>query len=126
MVEALLVFGGVGLLALLGLVAPALDPMTVLLCGAGITGFGLVTGVPTGLWYHVVLYRCLRPRGPLPARWWVHPVALHAQLRPSERGPVLRWFFAGGVGFVFVVIGCIVVIAGVGLQWLAMRQQAGI
>jgi hypothetical protein len=122
MVEALLVFGGVGLLALLGLVAPTLDPLTLLLCGAAITSFGLVAGVPTGFWYHVVLYRCLRPRGPLPARWWVHPVALHGMLLPSERPQVLRWFFAGGVGFVFVVIGCVVVITSVALQWLALRQ----
>ena len=122
MVESLLVFGGVGLLALLGLVAPTLDPLTVLLCGAAITSLGLVAGVPTGLWYHVALYRCLRPRGPLPARWWVHPVTLHAKLLPDERSQVLRWFFAGGVGFVFVVIGCVVVIVGVGLQWLALRS----
>ncbi len=121
MLEALLVFGGVGLLAVLGLVGPSLDPLTVLMSGAAITGFGLVAGVPTGFWYHVVLYRCLRPRGPLPPRWWVHPVGLHAELRPDERSVVMRWFVAGGIGFVFVVIGCVVVIAGVALQWLTIR-----
>ena len=62
----------------------------------------------------------------MPWRWWVHPVALHSDLRREERERVLPWFFAGGVGFVFVVIGCVVVVAGVGLQWYAWRSQSAL
>lgn len=121
MIEAILVFAAVAILSALGIVGPSLDPQQVLVAGAGITILGLLEGVPTGVWYHVALYRTLRVRGPLPERWWVHPVALHPSLRPEERPGVLRWFVAGGIGFVLVVIGCGTVILGVLLQWLAVR-----
>ena len=75
-------------------------------------GFG---GAPLGELferYHVALYRTLRPRGPLPARWWLHPVPLHEKLRREERGAVLRWFWIGGLGFGVVVLGCLLIVLG--------------
>ena len=47
---------------------------------------GLVEGVPTGFWYHVVLRRVLIQHGPLPRRWWIHPTRHHAQLTPAPEG----------------------------------------
>ena len=81
-------------------------------------GVGFALGVPTGFWYHVALGRALRPRDQLPARWWLRPTALHGYLLPAERVGVLRWFYAGGIGFVLTAIGCIV-LAGVALRLVA-------
>jgi hypothetical protein len=110
--ELLLVLGMVAGLAGMALLAAAVDPDVLLQAGAWITLAGLVTGVPTGLWYHVALYRALRARGPLPVRWWLRPVDLHPLLGDRERAPVLRWFVAGGLGFLVVVVGCSVVVLG--------------
>jgi hypothetical protein len=110
--EALLVLGAVATLAGMALLAAVVDPDALLRAGAWITLAGLVTGVPAGGWYHLVLYRALRARGPLPARWWLRPVDLHVLLGDPERGPVLRWFALGGLGFAVVVIGCAVLVLG--------------
>jgi hypothetical protein len=64
----------------------------------------------------------LAPRGLLPPRWWLHPVALHIYLAPNERAGVLRWFIAGGVGFVLCAIGIALVVAGVAIAWLRLRS----
>lgn len=78
---------------------------------------GFAFGVPTGIWYHVALRRALRPRNQLPAHWWVRPTALHPMLTRDERLHVLRWFYAGGVGFLFTALGCII-LAGAALRLL--------
>ena len=104
MVESAIVVLVVGLLASI-----ALAPMPVVLGGAAaLLAFGFALGVPTGLWYHVALGRALRSREPLPPRWWLRPTALHEKLQPDERRSVLRWFYAGGIGFVFTALGCVV------------------
>ena len=123
MIETLWVVGVVGVLTGIGLLGPLIAPHQWMVIGAVLTGVGLVTGVPTGLWYHVALYRCLRSRNALPQRWWLHPVALHPQLLESERRPVLSWFTAGGIGFGIVVLGCTVTLLGVVAQWLAFRES---
>jgi len=114
-IETLLVLAAVATLCGVSLAASMIPPDALLYAGGVITGIGLLTGVPTGFWYHVALYRALRPQGPLPERWWLHPVPLHARLGESERRTVLRWFVAGGLGFFVVVIGCAVVVLGLAL-----------
>jgi hypothetical protein len=121
-IEALLVLAGVVLLAGAGLVAPLVSPESVVAVGLACTAAGMAFGVPTGLWYHVRLRACLAVRGELPERWWLRPVALHGRLRPAERPAVMRWFYAGGLGFLLTVLGCAVVVLGVVLQVLAARS----
>lgn len=116
MIEALLVLGAVLALAALGLLGPLVPTAWWLAGGVACTAFGLALGVPTGFWYHVRLRACLRARGELPPRWWLRPVALHGRLRAAERPEVLRWFFAGGVGFVLTLAGCGLVVLGVVLE----------
>lgn len=111
-IELLLVIGAVGGLASVALLGALVAPDTLLYAGGVITSVGLVAGVPTGFWYHVALYRTLRRRGPLPARWWLRPVPLHSRLREDERSSVLRWFVLGGIGFGVVVMGCGTVVLG--------------
>ncbi len=77
--------------------------------GGLLVALGLLVGAPCGLWYHVRLYRALRPRGPLPRGWWVRPDRLHDRLAASERRAVMRPFYAGAVGFVLAIVGCVLV-----------------
>ena len=120
MIETLLVFVGVVLLAAGGLVVHLVPAEWVVQAGWVCTAAGLLLGVPTGFWYHVKLRACLRRTGELPAGWWLRPVAHHGRLDPEEQPGVLVWFLAGGVGFVLTVLGCAGVAAGVLLQaWRA-------
>ena len=121
MIEALLVFAGVGLLAAAGLIAPLVPPEWIVLAGGACAAAGMAFGVPTGLWYHVRLRGFLAARDDLPARWWLRPVELHPRLEPQERPPVMRWFYAGGIGFLLTVLGCALVVLGVLLQVIAAR-----
>ena len=73
---------------------------------------GLALGIPTSLVYHVKLARVLAARGELPPRWWLSPTRLHPRLRGAERRGVLRWFYAGGAGFVLTLAGCAAAFVG--------------
>ena len=120
MIETLLVFMGVVLLAAAALVVQLVPAEWVVQAGWVCTAAGLLLGVPTGFWYHVRLRECLRRAGELPAGWWLRPVAYHGRLGPEEQPRVLVWFLAGGVGFGLTVLGCVGVGAGVLLQaWRA-------
>jgi hypothetical protein len=120
MIETLLVFVGVVVLAAAALVVHLVPAEWVVQAGWACTAAGLLLGVPTGFWYHVKLHGCLQRAGKLPAGWWLRPVAHHGQLAPEEQPGVLVWFFAGGVGFGLSVLGCVGVGAGVLLQaWRA-------
>lgn len=118
MIEALLVLGTVGTVATVGLLGPWIPLTGWLWAGAACTALGLGLGVPTGLLYHLRLRACLRARGELPPRWWLHPTDLHGRLHDEERDRVLRWFFAGGVGFVFAILGCALVVLGLAFALL--------
>src|SRR5579885_2592688 len=83
--------------------------------GAGLWlgAIGLVVGLPTGFWYHVALRRRLAARGGLPADWWWRPTAHHDRLDAADRRRVMPWFYAGAVGFVLTIAGCILAAVGV-------------
>lgn len=99
---------GIVLLLVGGLAGIGLAPVPWILNVAGaLLLFGFAIGVPTGFWYHVALGRTLSAREALPSRWWLRPTTLHPRLRPEERSAVLRWFYAGGIGFGFTALGCI-------------------
>ena len=123
MLELFAVFAGVAFFAALGLGLPLLPPEIVLGAGVALALVGLAVGVPTGLVYHLRLRAVLLARAALPARWWLHPTGLHAELRDGERRAVLGWFAVGGAGFALCVLGCVVAAIGVALQalWGAPR-----
>jgi hypothetical protein len=80
-----------------------------MLFGGGIilVGVGMLVGVPAGFMYHVVLYRTLRPRAPLPRWWLLHPFGLHDRLSSDEKRPVMFWARLGAAGFVVAMLGCV-------------------
>jgi hypothetical protein len=100
----------VGLFALLGGVAAlALFDITLLIVsGTTIAIFGFLMGVPTGVMYHLRLYQVLHPRNGLDEKWIWNPIAHNERLTEEERGRVMPWCYAGGIGFGFIVLGCLV------------------
>jgi uncharacterized membrane protein len=112
MIEALLVFGVVGLLVLLGTGAYVLSIEALLIAGAACIAAGFAIGLPAGTLYHLKLYRCLAVRGPVPKSFWLRPTSLHAELEPTEWRGIAPWFLIGGAGFALIVLGCVIVMLG--------------
>jgi hypothetical protein len=83
-----------------------------------VTGVGLLFGVSTGLWYHVVLARVLLRARAFTPRWWLRPASLHERLDEAGRRCVMPWFYAGAVGFVVTVVGLAFFALGVALGYL--------
>ena len=112
MTEAVIVVGLVIALVVTGTLVVTLAWTTLVLAGAGLIAIGFALGVPTGIYYHVALYRKLAPRDALPARWYWSPVRYHALLRDDERLSVLSWFYLGATGFLLIVTGGAVMALG--------------
>jgi hypothetical protein len=92
--------------------ALAVAPDALLLGGFWVTAAGLAVGLPTGFAYHLALRRSLRSAGRLPARWWLHPTALHGALPDADRARVLAWCGVGAAGFAVSLLGCSLVALG--------------
>ena len=105
-VALLLVFAAVGWTSVLW----GWDGVVAL--GFGFVALGFIWGVPTGLLYHWHLYHMLSGRGMLPLGWYWNPIQLHGRLLEHERDRVIPWAIAGGLGFVSIVIGILVTVAG--------------
>jgi hypothetical protein len=95
------------LLALVGLALVALlVPFQQLAAAAlAMMAVGFVIGVPSGLYYHVLLRRELAARGPLPRGWYWKP---QEHQRALDRGVSRRlwpWFAVGGLGFLLIMTG---------------------
>jgi hypothetical protein len=101
---ALGVFTALGGLVLLTL----MPPLTLAWVSVGLTLAGFFVGVPTGVYYHVVLRRELSVLGTLPHGWYWHPTRYHAQLEESALGRVKPWFFVGAFGFLLTVTGFVI------------------
>ena len=89
--------------------------------GAVLLSVGSVIGVPTGVWYHVLLYRALAPRGDLERGWIWNPFRFHDRLLEEERGPVTFFAYAGGLGFVVLALGIVLIVGSMALFYLRTR-----
>ena len=76
---------------------------------------GFVVGVPTGFIYHLRLYQTLHPRGDLPGGWFWRPIRYNSRLLPEERHRVMSWCYIGGLGFVVICFGLLMMGAGVSM-----------
>jgi len=113
MIEALWVFGALAVLVVGGTASITLPPHYLIIGGLSAVAFGSGGGIPAGVYYHVLLRRLLLLQGPLPERWWLHPVQLHDRLNAAERRTFMPWFYVGGAGFVLIILGSISI--GLGL-----------
>jgi hypothetical protein len=120
-------------MGLLGYLVTVLTPHVFHNIGLVMLLAGLVEGIPTGFWYHVVLRRILIQRGNLPqqshpptpgaprrppSRWWIHPTRFHAQLTPEEYRRIRLWFVLGGIGYAIAVTGGLAAIVGLLIERL--------
>jgi len=113
MIELLVVAGMVAfIVAVRWLVEATLPGSALTLFGLCIFTAGIFEGIPSGLYYHMLLYRALRGRGEIPAGWWISPSRYHVRLSDAEKRLVLRWFFLGGLGFLLCITGGILAISG--------------
>jgi hypothetical protein len=95
-----------------GAAAAVVTPGLIITVGIGILLFGLAMALPTGVWYHVVLYRCVSTKIPLPRTWWLSPAGLHPHLTDVERRRINPWYRVGGIGFVLCLVGGAAAIGG--------------
>ena len=113
MLELTLVIGVVAvLLAVRWVTQVSLSASTLTEWGVLILAAGIIEGIPTGLYYHLILYRLLHRRGKLPPGWWISPQQYHVHLTEEEGRRVRRWFFLGGAGFLLCVAGGVLAISG--------------
>jgi len=112
MLEIALVLATIVTVGLLGFLTTIITPRLMTMIGIVTLTLGLFVGVPTGFWYHVLLYRVLSPRIALPPKWWWAPVDLHPLLTEQELARLKPWFTIGGIGFVLSVIGGLAAMAG--------------
>jgi hypothetical protein len=105
-IEALLVVLAVAALSAGAWAWTSVAAPLLLAAGAWIVAGGLAFGLPTGLAYHVALRRSLLAAGVLPRRWWLHPLALHPQLRAEDEPRVLLWCRLGAFGCAVAFVGC--------------------
>jgi hypothetical protein len=118
MLEVAFVLAVVAALGLLGLPTVVFSLQFPTVIGLATLLLGLVVGVPTGFWYHVVLYRIASAKTPLPRRWWLSPSDLHACLTDVEQRRIRPWYRIGGAGFVLCVVGAVLAIVSlVGGRW---------
>ncbi len=82
---------------------------------------GFVVGVPTGLIYHVQLYRMLKPRDEIPRGWVWRPIKLNAKLTTRERFFVLPWCYLGAIGFFVIIVGFVLIVAS-----MILAQSQGV
>lgn len=113
MIESAVVLGLLLLLAGAGWAAVLLPWQTIAFGGLACALLGIALGVPTGIYYHLLLYRALAPRGQLPRGWYWHPMRYHDHLLADERPSVTRWMYAGGTGFMLIVLGCAACLFGI-------------
>ena len=105
MLETGLVLAGLLVGALIWTLAVSVTAGALAILGLAILCLGLAIGVPTGLWYHVVLYRIVSPRISVPRRWWLSPSSLHSHLTAADWRRITPWYRIGGVGFALCVLG---------------------
>lgn len=112
MLETTLVLAAVVAVGLVVLLATVLTAPAMIVLAIGTLLLGLVVGVPTGFWYHVLLYRIVSAKISVPRRWWLSPSALHVHLTDPEQRRIRLWYRLGGIGFVLSVVGGLAAIAG--------------
>ena len=100
-----LLIGGV-LILLLAAGGVALLPWNVLLqAGVALCAIGMLVGVPTGVVYHVLLYRELKPRDALDPDWIWNPIDHNERLTEAERKRVLPLAYVGAAGLGVIGLG---------------------
>ena len=117
MIEILIAIGLLGVVC--GLGALLLLPWeTLATAGVVLIVAGFLIGVPTGVQYHIELYKSLKPTGLLPDNWYWRPIECNDLLAESDRRRVLAWCYAGAGGFFVILAGVVALGAALAVQWM--------
>jgi hypothetical protein len=109
--EIALVLIGIATAGVTLLLSSVLTSALLTAVGLGVLLLGLALGLPTGFWYHVVLYRVVSAKAPVPRAWWLAPARLHRHLTVGEERRIAPWYRVGGAGFLLAVAGGLTAIA---------------
>lgn len=95
------------LLALVGLaILATLLPLSWIASGSlALMLLGFLFGVPSGVYYHVLLRRELRRQGPVPKGWYWQPQHYHHTLAAPAVAGLRPWFLLGAAGFGLIILG---------------------
>ena len=103
---------------LLGLSAiPLLPWQQSIRLGFWVTAGGCVVGIPAGLLYHALLYRALRPFGPLPKGWYWNAIKLNDTAPRVLRRAIWFWCGLGALGFFTIMLGLVMVVLAMLSGW---------
>jgi hypothetical protein len=110
MLESILAFGLLAVLVVLG--SLSFVPWESLLEYGQLTiAAGMLFGVPPAIVYHLILFRQLRAHR-IDTRGFIwNPIRFHHLLVPAARRGFMPFFYAGGLGFVVVVLGLVLMFA---------------
>lgn len=112
-IEVGVVVGVVAVLVAAGAAAATLTWQVLLVSGVVFVAVGTLVGIPTGVYYHVVLHRFLKLQGQVPRDWWLHPTRYHSRLEPWQMREMRPWFGLGAIGFGIMMLGCLIAALGV-------------
>src|SRR5580765_115056 len=112
MLELALALVGLVTVGIVALIGHSITSQAAVAIGLVAIALGLVVGLTTGFWYHVMLHRTLSTRMRLPSRWWLSPSRLHRHLTAGEWRRITPWYRLGGIGFALCVVGGAAAIAG--------------
>jgi hypothetical protein len=118
--ELVVALAPIVLLALVSVLASYVPLSYLGVASLAMVGVGSLFGLPSGIWYHVVLRRELLARGPLPKGWLWRPTHQHDLLDEAARKRVRLWFALGGAGFLLIITGALL-----GVLSLALWYRAG-
>ena len=104
MMETALAVGVVLMLLGLGLVAQ-LSWDVLLYSGEIMAALGFLLGLPPAVVYHVRLWQELKLAGLSTKGMIWNPIRFHDLVPWHRQNRFLPWFYAGGAGFVIVVLG---------------------
>ena len=103
-----MVLGAVALLAGISLLAIAFPPLVLAWICLALLAAGFLLGVPTGLYYHVLLRRELLRQGKLPRGWYWRPFVHHELLDDEALARLRPWWTSGGVGFGLIMLALVI------------------
>jgi hypothetical protein len=125
MAELIIALAPLLLLAGIALLATLVPLAWIVSAALALMLLGFLFGVPSGVYYHVLLHRELQRAGPVPKGWYWQPQRYHDSLTPLAVGRLRPWFLLGAAGFGLIVLGFALAVLALALWFRAAGAPAG-
>jgi hypothetical protein len=123
MAELRLVLGPLFALVALALIGTYVPLPIVASTALALMGVGLLFGVPSGLYFHVLLHRALARLGAVPRGWYWNPTRHYEALDEQTARPMRPYLVAGALSFGLIVLGLLLSIAAL-FFWFRGQRDA--